>query len=114
MQQCVQNLLLHLCMHWLKTLFTIYLFVLSAYPCQDLTQTCSGESIDICQTDAEQSNEDAENCSPLCSCECCQTVLSITQSLHLDFSKKPTRLEVIFFHSYQPIDTELKDPPPIC
>ncbi|WP_369075570.1 DUF6660 family protein [Penaeicola halotolerans] len=100
-------------MHWLKTLFTIYLFVLSAYPCQDLTQTCSGESIDICQTDTEKSNE-TESCSPLCSCECCQTVLSINQSLHLGFSKNPNSSEMAFFGSYQPFNKELKDPPPIC
>ncbi|WP_300601309.1 DUF6660 family protein [Niabella sp.] len=64
-------------MKWFLFLFGFYLLSLTAIPCSDSGDACKGGGVvTTLQTASDHHTHTTEHCTPLCLCNCCNTVVA--------------------------------------
>src|SRR5258708_2430146 len=96
-------------MKWFARIFTVYLFVLTVFPCGD-DGDCSSPVATLAIALQDHSNHhDEEQCPPLCTCVCCgHQVVKPIASLQLPIpvnpaAKNPTELSFSIKEIYHAI-----------
>lgn len=81
---------------------SLILFTMVALPCTDSMFTCTNENntVELHQTHQEHSHETHDECTPLCTCNCCGT--SITIPLLITFKERTIKIYDTnrFFYTY--------------
>jgi len=57
----------------LAYIFSFYLLFLNAYPCIDASIDMSMQNIELSSHSSDKHQDDADQCSPFCTCNCCIT-----------------------------------------
>ncbi|GEM_PF-2438964 len=85
-------------------------------PCIDNcgTQSCqSASSKQLEEQDNDVQDNDVHNeCSPLCNCLCCTSIVSISDNYSLQFSFKTTNIEISPSKNLIPFSLKPTSPPP--
>ncbi|MCF3107894.1 hypothetical protein LL912_03800 [Niabella sp. CC-SYL272] len=63
-------------MKWFLFLFGFYLLSLTAVPCSDDGDACTGSDAGITLQTASNHTHTTEHCTPLCLCNCCSSVVA--------------------------------------
>ena len=69
----------------LASILSVYILLLTAIACVDAPHSSKKSQVEFATHESSSNHNDTDNCTPLCTCDCCiSNVIPIDNSIHLD------------------------------
>jgi hypothetical protein len=97
------------------SILSLYILFLTTIPCVDAQADNALQKNEISQNTSDNQQNDADCCSPFCSCDCCTSpVLYQDFIIYLNYSTIPQKFKIDYLSSYvSSLFTSIWQPPKI-